>query len=230
MLNKIKRIILFIIDKFKTFFISFLDDKNKFKFIYKTKYWQNIKDGSLSGSGSNKDTTKHLINDLKKFIKTNNVDSILDIPCGDLKWISNIDLNNKIYIGADIVPDLIEDNIKNYQKKNITFKCLDLKNDILPESDLIIVRDLLFHLTIKDIKKCLQNIVDHNFKFVAITNHEVKGSNKNTFFGDRWRPINLLESPFNLPNPDYKLSDYSSNNPHDTNKILAIWNKNNFKI
>tara|TARA_Y100000590_G_scaffold22971_1_gene26420 strand:+ start:7951 stop:8643 length:693 start_codon:yes stop_codon:yes gene_type:complete len=228
MTNKIKKILLYINDKFRTLFISFLSDKNKFKFIYKNKYWQNIENGSLSGSGSNEDTTKNLIKELSTFVKDKEIKTILDIPCGDWRWISKINLDGKRYIGADIVPDLITENTKKYTNDNVKFKCLDLKTDILPNSDLIIVRDLLFHLTIQDIEKCLKNIFKHNFKFIAITNHNTDLSNQNTYVGDRWRPINLLKSPFNLPEPNYKLSDYSTNNPHDINKVLAIWDKDSF--
>ena len=53
-------------------------------------------------------------------------------------------------MGVDIVSELIEKNkIKYSRKKNFDFKFLDLTKNKIPSADLIICRDLLFHLSLK---------------------------------------------------------------------------------
>jgi hypothetical protein len=55
-------------------------------------------------------------------------------------------------LGADIVKDLIDINKKKYENEKIKFMKLDIKYDKLPDSDLMICRDCLFHFSNKDIK------------------------------------------------------------------------------
>ena len=48
-----------------------MNKKDKFSYIYKTKYWQGNGNGSLSGGGSNEVSTNIFIGELKKFIIAN---------------------------------------------------------------------------------------------------------------------------------------------------------------
>ena len=48
---------------------------------YKENYWSN--DESLSGSGSETQNVKNIINTLPDILSEINAKSILDIPCGD---------------------------------------------------------------------------------------------------------------------------------------------------
>ena len=48
------------------------------------------------------------------------------------------DLNGVKYIGADLVPELVEKNNENYKNKDREFKVLDLIEDELPLVDMII--------------------------------------------------------------------------------------------
>jgi len=217
-------------DKIHFILISLInDEEKKFKFIYKNKYWQNIDNGSLSGAGSNLDSsTQKLSNELPDFFKTYEILSVLDLPCGDWTWMSKVNLGKIKYMGCDIVNEIVDINNRKYSNDNIKFSKKNLINDELPEADFILVRDLLVHLKSTDIVSCLDNIKKYNYKYIAITNFPYLLKNANTFYGDRWRPINLNLSPFNLPIPDYVLSDKSTIGHCGSQKTIAIWKNKNF--
>jgi hypothetical protein len=213
-----------------------MNKKDKFSYIYKTRYWQGNGNGSLSGGGSNEVSTNIFIGELKKFIIANKVTSLVDIPCGDWEWMSTVDLNNINYTGCDVVPDLIKSNNKIFKRSNVSFLVKNLINEELPKSDLIIIRDLLVHLDDSDIVKCLHNIKKTGYKYIGITNYLNLEKNKKRLlgdylrFGDKWRAINLTKEPYNLPEPMLNLSDKNNLTEIDKDKYISIWKNENFSL
>ena len=228
-MSNINKILNLFLDLYQTIVISLIDKNKKFSYIYKTKYWKGSGDGSLSGAGSNEITTSKIKRELQIFFKETNIQSILDIPCGDWKWMSTMDFTKINYMGSDVVKEMIDHNNKRYSSDNIKFKVQSLIDDNLDKADMIIVRDLLVHLDTSDILKCLKNIKKHNFKYIAITNYPMlKVQHQDKFMGDKWRPINLSGEPFNLKQPDYNLDDTSIVQDHDIDKYLSVWTNENF--
>lgn len=228
-MNKIKKIINLIVDFYQTLLISCISKNNKFSYIYKSKYWKGAGEGSLSGAGSNENTTQKIKHELQSFFKQKKIQSILDIPCGDWKWMSTMDFQQVNYIGCDVVKEMIEKNSRLYARDNIKFMVKSLIDDDLPNADLIIVRDLLVHLDTSDILKCLENIKRNNFEYIAITNYPtLKSQHKDKILGDKWRPINLSMEPFSLIDPEYNLDDTSMIQDHDKEKYLSVWSNKKF--
>ena len=228
-MDKFKKLVNLFRYKMISLLISLIpDDEKKFTYIYKSSYWKNEKNGSLSGSGSGIEASQNLVDELNRFIADNSICSILDIPCGDWKWMPGIDLKNINYIGGDIVSEIIDDNINRYSSSNVNFKKINLTKDELISCDLIIVRDLLVHLKNEDIFKCIENIKRHDIKYIALTHYPGNLSNKNPTWGDRWRPLNLLIDPFNFNEPNYILSDASKDGGVDEGRVMAVWKKSDF--
>lgn len=101
--------------------------KDKFTIIYKSKYWSDpCSERSVSGYGSVSLATENIIKELSIFIDTNNINSILDIPCGDFSWMKEIEMDQINYLGADIIEDLVENNKIKYSSNNIKFCELDI--------------------------------------------------------------------------------------------------------
>ena len=192
-----------------------------FKKIYLKNKWRD-KD-SFSGTGSNLQQTKNIRIELSKFIRNNNIESILDIPCGDFYWMKEFNLDNIKYIGADIVPDLILKNRNIYSRKNISFEILDITEDQLPISDIIFCRDCLVHLSFKDILKSLNNIKNGHFKFFITTNFLDREINEDIETGS-WRTINFYKSPFNFPKSIEDINEKCTEADDQYNdKVLSIW-------
>src|SRR5712692_7544080 len=92
----------------------FVDDKESFAGLSLQQRFQRIHDTNLwgapastSGLGSEIDATAMLRAELPRLLKKLSVTSLLDAPCGDAGWINQANLDMR-YVGADIVPALIE--------------------------------------------------------------------------------------------------------------------------
>jgi hypothetical protein len=110
--------------------------------------------------------------------------------------LPKVDIN---YIGLDIVENVIEKNKITYATNNINFEISNICEDRLPDCDIIMVRDCLFHLSYEDINKFLINLSNTNYKYLLTTTHTVnkdfENSNINT--GD-FRLIDLFSPPFSF--------------------------------
>jgi 2-polyprenyl-3-methyl-5-hydroxy-6-metoxy-1,4-benzoquinol methylase len=204
--------------------------KKVFTSIYKSNHWVQDEDIlskdsiSVSGHGSNINTNQFF--NLRKFflkiIDEKNINSILDMPCGDFLWLYEIIKKKDIdYIGVDIVEELIETNKKKYQNKNFSFINDDIVNfNTSKKFDLILIRDLFIHIPNSDIKKILQNIKKIDFKYVALNSYNNK-INEDVVVG-KHRKINLLIEPFNLKQPLENFNDY------ENDKFIFLYKKENF--
>ena len=128
-----------------------------------------------SGSGShNEKIIVPYMNTLIALLTNNNIRNIVDLGCGDF-WIMRHVLGtlsktgyNFFYTGIDVVEDLINYNAARFQHPNIKFICMDAaEEESLPDGELLIIRQVLQHLSNADIKKILSKTT--NFKFVLIT-------------------------------------------------------------
>lgn len=157
---------------------------------------------SLSGPGSHIENTRETVRIINEIIKKRKINTILDLGCGDWNWFNNIELNNTKYIGWDADEDMINTNRTKYGKDNIKFELNDIILSDYPDVDLIICRDVLFHLDISLSMKCINKIKEH-CKYFLSTNFNYVSENQNikkyTNF-DNWGfyTINLHIEPFNL--------------------------------
>jgi hypothetical protein len=196
--------------------------KDVFTDIYNKNLWGSVE--SISGSGSEIRQTKSVILSINQLIKDYKIASILDIPCGDFNWMKHVDLENVKYTGADIVEDLILLNNKKYSKGGvITFRNINLIDDLLPMSDLIIVRDCFIHFSFKDIQKSIQNIKNSGSKYLLTTSFVDCNENSDIITGS-YRKINLLKLPFSFPEPLLIITENcTEDNGLNLDKSLLLW-------
>jgi FkbM family methyltransferase len=187
--------------QFNSLFTNNSKNKQIFETIYAKNIWNNNDPNvPLSGPGSSLEYTKDISSLLNSFIYNNNCKKILDLGCGDLTWVSKTPFFNDMaikYTGVDIVESQINNHRSNYPQN--TFVCKDLVSyhDIEPAS-LIIIRDVLFHLTNADILSIFRNI-RNKFDFIAITSCK---NEENTDNFNQWHfaEKNIHKSPFNRSN------------------------------
>lgn len=113
--------------------------------IYQNRWWG--KGETVSGLGSRATANQTLINALPGLFEQHAIKTVLDAPCGDFNWMSRVDLSGVSYTGADIVAELIEDNLVKHARPGVSFCLLNLLADPIPQSDLIICKDLMIHLS-----------------------------------------------------------------------------------
>jgi len=191
--------------------------------IFRDIYVNNSWDGasSVSGIGSSLDATELIRAELPLVIEKLQIKSLLDIPCGDFHWMQNVNLKIDRYIGADIVPELIAENIRHYPKAG-EFIRLDLIKDRLPSVDAIFCRDCLVHLSLREVRRALRNIKASAPKYLMTTTFPECLENIDTVT-PYWRPLNLEIAPFHFPKPLISIRDFSVNLRTDQGKHLGIW-------
>ncbi len=178
---------------------------------------------SLSGIGSDISHTEGIRNEVSSLLKKYDITSIIDAPCGDFNWMSQVDLSSVHYLGVDIVDQLIESNRRKYRSDTLSFKVMDLVVDPLPKSDLILCRDCLIHLKLRDSLKLINNFRSSGSTWLLTTSY--RGLTKNVELGtDFFRPVDLSLPPFSFPQPTEFISDWvAGDDKRFTDKILGLW-------
>lgn len=195
--------------------------ENIFTDYFNNNTWQGKE--SISGPGSDYEQTKYLIPELQNLIGKLGVKKIFDAPCGDFNWMKNIDMQGLSYTGADIVKPLIIKNNKRYKAKNISFVHFNLIKDNIPKSDLVIIRDCLVHLPNENIFDIIHNVKSSGSKYL-LTTHFTWEKHKNNYDikPGQWRRINLTQTPFYFPFPEYIIIEGNLQS-YDHDKTMSLW-------
>lgn len=203
--------------KVKSWLASIFTDRDRrFNRAFQTGVWTTTGE-SVSGNGSSLAATERLRAALPQALKDLGVKTLLDVPCGDWNWMSQVDLPVERYVGGDIVIPLIRRNQERFGNSQRFFRRIDLCADKLPEADLLLCRDALIHFSYRDIWRVIANLKKAKIKYIATTTFPETDVNTNQVTGIPWRHINLEAPPFSFPKPFMTLVD---NRP---DQILAFW-------
>lgn len=143
--------------------------KEIFTDIYANNSWGGESGTFCSGTGSRSEVASPYCLEVKKFISDHKILSVLDIGCGDFSVGKNIQMPGVKYTGIDIVESLIEQNRKLFESSSIEFKCLNAIDDQLPTADLVLVRQVLQHLSNEQISKVIKKLC--SYSYVMVTEH-----------------------------------------------------------
>ena len=163
---------------------------------------------------------KKILNSLPKHV-------VVDLGCGDFNIGQNFTTLSERYIACDIVPSLIEFNKQKYIKKNVSFLHLDAVKDELPKGEIVIIRQVLQHLSNSQIQEVL-NKVKSNFRYLILTEHLPKKKNFVTNVdipaGHLIRAninsgLDIEKPPFNVKVKNKRVIDEI---PHSGGKILTV--------
>lgn len=192
-----------------------------FDTIYRDNSWNDPE--SRSGAGSNLQQTAAVRRELPRLLGDLSATSLLDAPCGDFWWLSEVDLGDVQYTGVDIVPALIEQNTAAYGAGNRTFLVADVVNTPLPAADVILCRDCLVHLSFADVRATIANFVASGSTYLLTTTFTEHKRNYDKQTG-RWRPLNLCAAPFNFPAPLRLVNeDCPEEDGSFSDKCLGLW-------
>lgn len=159
---------------------------------------QENKHESISGPGSSISNTTEVRQLIQETIHEYDIKSILDLGCGDWNWFKEIDLHNLDYYGWDADEEMIQSNKSRFGKPNIHFSTYDIVLSDYINVDLIICRDVLFHMPIHLANKIINKSKRACNFFISTSFRDV---DFNKGIGDvNWGyyPINLNKTPFNL--------------------------------
>ncbi|MBV9216934.1 MAG: class I SAM-dependent methyltransferase [Acidobacteria bacterium] len=137
--------------------------RDRFEEIYRSAEW-----GGDSGEGSRPIYTKGYVEFLNTFLKENAIKSVVDLGCGDWQFSRSIDWGPAAYLGVDVARPIVDANRKMYSRANVRFEECSGDPKELPPADLLLVKDVLQHLSYTNIDRVLASL--SNYKFSLITN------------------------------------------------------------
>jgi hypothetical protein len=197
--------------------------RKAFSDIYNAGGWRGISQ-TASGSGSTMDQTDRLRHELPRLLAALGVRSLLDAPCGDLHWMQACPIDVDEYIGLDIVPQLVADNAQRFGGGNRRFAVADLAVDTLPRTHVILCRDCLVHLPLRDAVAVVRNFRRSGSDYLLSTTFPDTTANDELIQAGGWRPLNLELPPFDL-GPPLRLLNEGTTEYGDRyrDKSLGLW-------
>lgn len=193
--------------------------QDSFRSIYDTGVWLGEGRSSLSGAGSELAAVSTILLRLPDLLAQLDCRHLVDVGCGDLNWMHRIlDGAPFEYTGCDIVPSVIERSIAKYATDRIRFRHLDATRDPLPQGDVVLCREVLFHLSFQDIFQLIRNVKTSGARYFITTTENSIWFNSDIVSGD-FRSINLRRRPFRFPEPIAEISDDAVR----AGRVLAVW-------
>jgi len=174
--------------------------------VYELNLWGGNHSSFYSGDGSyNANIVDPYLKVVLSFL--NSFDeplNVVDLGCGDFNIGNQLIGSVKNYIAVDIVEKLIERNKNFFNANNLEFYRLDIAKDSLPVGDCAILRQVLQHLSNKEVNSIIQKLF--KYKYVLLTEHIPGGKfhpNIDIISGQGIRlkknsGLDLFSPPFNL--------------------------------
>lgn len=137
---------------------------------------------------------------VKRLLSDYNITSINDVACGYFaNYMAKLDFSDITYNGFDIVGETIKTNKKDFPHVNFHEK--DIVTDELPYADLVVARDIFFHLNNNCLSRVLENIYKSKSKYLLATHHRQIEHNHDMDGIVGYRCVNLELEPFNVGDP-----------------------------
>lgn len=170
--------------------------EDTFTQIYATDAW-----GKGSGAGSVPVHCLKWIEFVRKFIKSHQVSTVVDLGCGDWQFSPYIYHDLPVdYVGYDVVLPVILENQRNWGGCNRRFEHLEFSTSIneIKDAELYILKDVLQHWSSQRISSFLNELLASkpSLKFVLICNcAEPHDWPENDILDGGWRPLLASRPP-----------------------------------
>lgn len=179
---------------------------------------------SKSGTGSTLEATQPLRAGLATLFSDFQLTTFIDAPCGTAEWITEVTRPLNLYLGFDLVRDLI-DTARSTPglPVNHLFNVADITTDVLPKADAILCRDCLVHLPFALALQALSNFKASGSTYLLATTFPKHDNDELSGLGS-WRPINLELAPFNFPPPLRLIRDrVEREGDRWADKSIGVW-------
>jgi len=168
---------------------------------------------SASGLGSYIENTQEASDFIFDIVKKYKIKSLLDLGCGDWNWFYL--LIERIrkeeggsgfrYIGWDAHPDLVSELNAKFSDDNTSFHLSDIVTEEYPSVDLILCRDVLFHMKPAVINNVLDKVYQSQANYLITTTYDIPQNHSNETINinnniENWyfHAINLDIAPYDL--------------------------------
>jgi hypothetical protein len=150
--------------------LSQLTVEQAFDEVYRKRLWQ--RGSSASGPGSEGYLADRYVELIREYAAQHDLRTAVDGGCGDFEVGSRIAPIFERYTALDVSPRIIGINQRRYNeltKRNVTFAVADMMAGPLPPADLILIRQVLQHLSNAQIVKILGNVESSIWRRVLVT-------------------------------------------------------------
>ena len=186
-------------------------------------YWNNrYKNGGNSGDGSYGYLKDYKLDIINNFIQDKNIDSIIDLGCGDGNQIDGLDINK--YYGYDVSETIIK-KCKELYKNKSNFKFFISNQENYIKSDLGISLDVIYHLVEDHIyKEYLNNLCEYSNKYIIIYSNNYNANTHdpltNAQYANHVKPRNFTQY-INDNFPKWKLDHIIKNKYFGNNGVWS---------
>jgi hypothetical protein len=156
--------------------VNLNSNREIFTNVYQNKLWgaASLENESpfYSGPGSSDpQIVDPYVETVKRFFATlPTKKKAVDLGCGDFRVGSRIIDSFDSYTACDVVPELVDFNKNYWRHLPVEFLVVDLVKDEIPTGDVLILRQVLQHLSNDDISKFTQSI-PRGFSYLLLTEH-----------------------------------------------------------
>ena len=186
---------------------------------------------SLSGPGSWLCNTSESVEFINETIADYGVSSILDLGCGDWNWFSRVNLDGVTYQGWDADESMVADVSARHGGPSVTFAVKDIVLEDYPAVDLIVCRDVLFHMMPAVALAVLEKIQRSGALLIATSFRDAPRNEKpvqyTTFENWGYYDINLNIAPFNLLNREIAWREEKSNGNPRNSRFICLYDFRN---
>ena len=182
-----------------------------FEDVYSERRWSPHGEHPLSGLGSSVAWTTSARAALLHTIKKYNVKHLVDVPCGDLTWMSTMfpifERLNVRYTGIDIVRSQIASHKQRFEVPGVReFSVLDLVDTPPPLGDLYFSRQMTQHMNAYDVLRMFHKwsrLAAASPALLLTTSYEkaVNGNFDPRLPGHDMIFLDFSQPPFNFPRP-----------------------------
>jgi SAM-dependent methyltransferase len=187
-----------------------------FSRIYRENEWNGVE--TRSGPGSGSAATTRLRQVLLELVAELGITSVVDAACGEGFWQPDL----PGYVGLDVAPEAIEVARATHPERE--YRVQDVAQGC-PRADLVICRDALQHLSLRDAQAVLAAIRASGSTYLLASTY-VCGENVRIATGGFYSP-NLEAPPFAMPPAARRYHDgydYSEGTSlRDPSKMLGLW-------
>lgn len=207
-----------------------------FASVYETKFWSAR--GSMpgvpgSGPGSTAAAAANARSTIERLISELGVARVLDVPCGDMTWMRDVDLGEADYVGADIVVDVVSENARALASPRRSFIAVDVADAAaaIPAlraalgdrgpATLVLCRHLLFHLPPREGAGALATLAASGARWLLTSTYlradDLAGTG--AFVLASGHRTNLLRPPYCARDPERLYRDA----PDTPDQYLGLW-------
>ncbi|QOY87061.1 class I SAM-dependent methyltransferase [Paludibaculum fermentans] len=141
-----------------------------FTTIYREQVWGRAPGQDFySGTGSEDEFAIPYADALQRFLERHGIHTVTDLGCGDFRVGRRVSALVDQYHGVDCVPELIAHLSATEARPGVSFHCLDLTTSSLPPAGAALIRQVLQHLSNREIAMVLRQCAD--YPFIIVTEH-----------------------------------------------------------